>query len=342
MRYRTLGATGIQVAPYALGTMNFGSFANPDHDACARIVHRALDAGMNLIDTADVYSGGESERIVGAAIRGRRDEVVLATKFSNPMGDDPNRRGGSRRWIVQAVEASLRRLDTDRIDLYQYHYLDSATGMDETLAALTDLVTSGKVLAVGSSKFPAADIVEAQWSAERDGRVRLRSEQPTYSMLNRGIERDVLPVTQRHGMGAIVYSPLAQGMLTGRVRRGSGSSLTRSGPWYAHLEDDRRVDAVERIVPIAEDLGVPLAHLAIAFVLAHPGVTAALLGPRTLGQLDDLLAGAGLVLDEDVLDRIDAVVPPGTDVGRLQMSYTPPALADARLRRLPAGERAAA
>jgi aryl-alcohol dehydrogenase-like predicted oxidoreductase len=342
VRYRTLGHTGIQVSPYALGTMNFGAMSNADHDDSIRIIHRALDAGINLIDTADVYSAGESEQIVGKALRGRRDDVVLATKFSNPMGDAPNRRGGSRRWITTAIDDSLRRLQTDHIDLYQYHYFDPTTNVEETLSALSDLVHTGKIRAIGTSKLPAAEIVEAQWAAERRGLERFRCEQPTYSILNRSIERDVVPVTQRYGMGTVVYSPLAQGLLTGRVRRGQPSELTRQGPYYAHLHDDRRIDAVEQLVSLADEAGVSLTHLAMAFVIAHPGVTAALLGPRTIDQLDDLLAGADVALNDETLDRIDAIVPPGTDIGQLQMIYTPPAITDLTRRRRPVAERTAA
>jgi aryl-alcohol dehydrogenase-like predicted oxidoreductase len=339
VHYRPLGRTGIQVSPYALGAMNFGAMANADHDDAIRIIHRALDGGVNLIDTADVYSLGESEEIVGKALQGRRDDVVLATKFSNPMGDGPNRRGGSRRWIMKSVEDSLRRLQTDYIDLYQYHRPDVETDIEETLSALSDLVHSGKVRAIGTSKQPAADIVEAQWIAERRGFERIRCEQPNYSILNRGIERDVLPVTQRYGMGTIVWSPLAQGMLTGRVRKGKQSELTRSGAYFAHLQDERRLDIVEELLPLADEAGMSLTHLAVAFVIAHPGVTAALLGPRTIEQLDDLLAGAEVLLSDEILDRIDAIVPPGTDVGRLEMAYSPPAVTDARLRRRPTNER---
>jgi aryl-alcohol dehydrogenase-like predicted oxidoreductase len=342
VRYRTLGRTGIQTSPYALGAMNFGAMSNPDHDDAIRIIHKALDAGINLIDTADVYSLGESEEIVGKALKGRRDDVVLATKFANPMGDAPNRGGASRRWIVDEVERSLRRLQTDYIDLYQYHRPDVETDMEETLSALSDLVHSGKVRAIGTSKLPAADIVEAHWIAERRGFERFRSEQPNYSILNRGIERDILPVTQRYGMGTIVWSPLAQGLLTGRVRKGQQSKLTRSGTYYAHLSDERRIDVVEQLIPVADQAGMSLTHLAMAFVVAHPGVTAALLGPRTIEQLDDLLAGAEVVLGDDVLDRIDEIVPPGTDVGHLQMAYDPPAVTKPALRRRPIDERTAA
>jgi aryl-alcohol dehydrogenase-like predicted oxidoreductase len=342
MQYRTLGRTGIRISPYALGAMMFGAMGNPDHDDSIRIIHRALEAGINLIDTADVYSAGESEEIVGQAIKGRRDDVVLATKFSNPMGGSPNARGASRRWIMAEVENSLRRLQTDYIDLYQYHRPDAETDLEETLSALSDLVHSGKVRAIGTSKQPAIDIVEAQWIAERRGYERFRCEQPPYSILDRGIERDVLPAAERYGMGTIVWSPLAQGLLTGRVRKGQPSGLRRSGQYFSHLEDERRIDAVEQLIPLADEAGLPLTHLAIAFAIAHPGVTAALLGPRTMEQLDDLLAGAGVALSDDLLDRIDAIVAPGTDVGRLDMAYNPPAVVQPGLRRRPAGQRAAA
>jgi aryl-alcohol dehydrogenase-like predicted oxidoreductase len=342
MKYRPLGRTGIHVSPYGLGTMNFGAMANADHDEATSLVRTALDAGINLIDTADVYSRGESEQIIGKAIAGRREEVVLATKFSNPMGDSPNQRGGSRRWITTAVEGSLRRLGTDYIDLYQYHYPDDATDMEETLSALTDLVRSGKVRAIGTSKQPPTGIVEAHWISERMGFERFRCEQTHYSLLNRGIERELLPTTQRYGMGTIVWSPLAQGMLTGRVRRGQDSTLTRTGQYFGHLSDERRIDVVEQLIPVAEAAGVSLTHMAIAFVLVHPGVSAALLGPRTPDQLDDLLAGADLVLSDDLLDQVDAIVAPGTDVGQIQMGYRPSALTQPTRRRLPAGGRAAA
>ncbi|MFB7718442.1 aldo/keto reductase [Nocardia sp. NPDC056100] len=342
MHYRPLGRSGIHVSPYALGAMNFGAMGNTDHDAVTAIIHRALDAGINLIDTADVYSVGESEEIVGKAIKGRRDEVVLATKFSNPMSYAPNQRGGSRRWIITAVENSLRRLDTDYIDLYQYHYPDDSTDIEETLSALTDLVRSGKVRTIGTSKQPAHGIVEAQWASERKGLERFRCEQPHYSILNREIERDLLPTTQRYGMGTIAWSPLAQGLLTGRVRKGQPSTLNRSGHYFEHLADERRIDAVEQLIPIADQAGISLTHMAMAFVVAHPGVTSALLGPRTLEQLDDLLAGAEVTLTDETLDRIDAVVAPGTGVGKLQMGYVPSVLTTSGLRRRSPDDRAAA
>ena len=333
MRYRTLGRTGIKVSPYALGAMMFGAIGNPDHDDSIRIIGKALDAGINFIDTADAYSRGESEEIVGQALKGRRDQVVLATKVHLPMGDDPNQRGNSRRWILTAAENSLRRLQTDYIDLYQIHRPDPDTDIEETLSALSDLIHSGKVRAIGSSAMPASDIVEAQWVSERRGLQRFRTEQPVYSILNRGIEAEVLPAAQRYGMGTLVWSPLAGGLLTGRYRKGEQASTHRAGFGFRHLSDERRLDAVEQIIPLADKAGLPVTHLAMAFAIAHPGVTSAILGPRTMEQLDDLLAGVDVTLTDEILDRIDEIVPPGTDVGTLDMAYRPPAIQRGDLRR---------
>ncbi len=342
MQYRTLGRTGIKVSPYALGAMMFGTIGNPDHDDSIRIIHKALDAGINFIDTADAYSHGESEEIVGKALKGRRDDVVLATKLWMPMGDDPNQRGNSRRWIIAEVDNSLRRLQTDYIDLYQIHRPDPDTDIEETLSALSDLIHSGKVRVIGSSTMPASDIVEAQWIAERRGLERFRAEQPTYSILSRGIEAEVLPVAQRYGMGILVWSPLAQGMLTGRIRKGQQTDLRRAAI-LTSFSDERRLDAVEQIIPLAEKAGLPMTHLAMAFAIAHPGVTSALIGPRTMEQLDDLLAGVDVTLTDEILDRIDEIVPPGTDVGSPdQSAYRPPALQRPSLRRRAANERSAA
>ncbi|MGO8695681.1 MAG: aldo/keto reductase [Rectinemataceae bacterium] len=342
MKYRTLGKTGIKVSPYCLGAMMFGAMANPDHDDAIRIIHKALDAGINFIDTADRYSQGESEEIVGKALKGRRDDVVLATKVNNPMGDDPNQQGNSRRWLIREVEASLRRLQTDHIDLYLIHRPSPDTDIEETLSALTDLLRSGKVRAIGSSTFPASEIVEAQWVAQRCALARFRVEEPPYSLLSRGIEREVLPVCQRYGMGVMVWSPLAKGMLTGRYRKGQPlPDSLRARVMPKQMSDENRLDAVERLITVASESGMPLTHLAMAFAVAHPGVTSAILGPRTMEQLDDLLAGAEVVLSDDVLDAIDRIVPPGTDIGIDAANYVPPALSQPSLRRRPAGERAA-
>src|ERR1700727_609666 len=297
MRYRTLGRTGIKVSPYALGALALGTpIGNPHHDDSIRIIHKALDAGINFVDTSDAY--GESEVVVGKALKGRRDSVVLATKFSRPMGDDPNHQGASRRWIMTAVENSLRRLQTDHIDLYQVHRPDPGTDIEGTLSALSDLIHSGKVRTAGTSAMPASDIVEAQWVADRRGLERFRTDQPPYSILSRGIEREVLPVAQRYGMGVVVWGPLGQGMLTGRVRRGQPSDVRRA-QLLRHLTDERGIDAVERLIPLAEQAGLPLTHLALAFAIAHPGVTSAIIGPHTTEQLDDLLASADVTLTDD-------------------------------------------
>jgi aryl-alcohol dehydrogenase-like predicted oxidoreductase len=343
MQYRTLGKTGIKVSPYCLGAMMFGGLANADHDDCIRIIHKALDFGINFVDTADRYSTGESEEIVGKALKGRRDKIVLATKVHGPMGDDPNQQGNSRRWVTQAVEASLRRLQTDHIDLYQIHRPAPDTDIEETLSVLTDLMRAGKVRAIGSSTFPASEIVEAQWVAERRGLARFRTEQPPYSILNRSIESEVLPACQKYGMGAMVWSPLAKGMLTGRYRKGQPlPESLRVKVFREQMSDEHNLDAVERLIPIAEAAGLSLTHMAMAFAVAHPGVTSAILGPRTMQQLDDLLAGAEVVLGDDILDQIDAVVPPGTDAGPMGALYAPPAVTQAGLRRRPVAERAAA
>lgn len=340
MQYRSLGRTGIKVSPYALGALMFATqIGNRDPDDSVKIIHKALDAGINLVDTADAY--GDSEEVLGRALKGRRDNVVLTTKFSRPMGTDPNQQGTSRRWIMTAVDNSLQRLQTDHIDVYQIHRLDPETDIEETLSALTDLVRSGKVRAIGSSNTPAPDIVAAQWVSDRRGLERFRTEQPPYSILNRGIERDVLPVAQRYGMGVLTWGPLGQGMLTGRVRRGQDNDVIRA-KIFKVFSDDRRLDAVERLIPLAAEAGLSMPHLAMAFAISHPGVTSALLGARTMEQLDDLLAGVDVVLSDDVLDRIDEIVPPGTDVGTLDQAYVPPAIAQTELRRRPLTQRSAA
>jgi len=337
MRMRTLGRSGVQVSEYCLGAMMFGQWGEPDHDESVRIIHRALDAGINFIDTADVYSAGESEEIVGKALVGRRDEIIVATKFFAPMGKDPNSHGGSRRWIIQEVENSLRRLDTDYIDLYQIHRPDDHADIDETLGALSDLVHLGKIRYFGHSTFPAEYIVEAQWTSERRSRERFVCEQPPYSILVRGIERAVLPTCARYGIGVIPWSPLAGGLLTGRYRKGEptpeGSRLSRGfGSQHQSERQQRaheaRLDAVELLLLIAERAGVSLTHLAHAFVLEHPHVTSAIIGPRTMEQLDDALAGIDVRLDTDTLDAIDDVVPPGTDISGGD-PWQPPGLAKA-------------
>ena len=339
MEYRVLGRTGVKVSPLCLGAMMFGAWGNRDHDESVRIIHRALDAGINFVDTADVYSSGESEEIVARALRGRRDDVVLATKVHGRMGEGPNQRGNSRRWIVQGVEASLRRLGTDSIDLYQIHRPDPDTDVDETLGALTDLVRAGKIRYLGSSTFPAHEIVEAQWVAERRGRERFACEQPPYSLVVRGIERDVLPVCERYGLGVIPWSPLAGGWLSGRWRQGAATpDSTRAERLPQRFdptlpENAAKLEAVEQLALLAEEAGLSLIQLALAFVLQHPAVTAAILGPRTMEHLESQLGAAEVTLEPAVLDRIDEIVPPGTNVNAADAGWTPPALEQASLRR---------
>ncbi len=326
-----MGGTGVKVSHLCLGAMMFGAWGNTDHEESVRIIHTALDGGVNFVDTADVYSKGESEEIVGKALQGRRDQVVLATKFHGRMGDDPNAAGNSRRWIHQACDASLRRLGTDWIDLYQVHRPEPDVDVDETLGALTDLVHAGKVRYLGSSTFPPSAIVEAQWAAERRGRERFVCEQPPYSIFARGVEVDVLPTCLRHRMGVIAWSPLNTGWLTGKYRRGqeppAGSRGARN--WSGRFdtpEGQRKLDLVEELDKVASDAGISLTHLAQAWVVRHPAVTSAIIGPRTMEQLVDLLAGEDVALDDATLDRIDELVAPGTNVNPGDAGWTSPAL----------------
>ena len=338
MNHHPLGHTGVSVSRFCLGAMMFGAWGNPDHDESVRIIHAALDAGINFIDTADVYGAGESEEIVGKALKGRRDDVILATKFHNPMGDDPNQQGNSRRWIMRAVEDSLRRLNTDWIDLYQVHRPDPGTDVEETLGALTDLVRQGKVRYIGGSTFPASQIVEAQWAARERNLQRFVTEQPAYSILVRAVEADVLPTCLRHGMGVMSYSPLTGGWLSGRWRKDSGQQASsRAGRLPERFDlanpfNQRKLDAVEELARLAGDAGITLIQLAIAFVLNHPAITSALIGPRTMAQLESQLAAADIVLEDAVLDRIDEIVPPGVTINPADNSYANPALEPAALR----------
>ncbi|KJE77120.1 aldo/keto reductase [Ferrimicrobium acidiphilum] len=346
MEYRNLGHTGIYVSELCLGAMMFGAWGEPDHDVSAGIIHRALDAGINFVDTADVYSQGESEIIVGKALVGRRDDVVLATKFHGPMdvamgapGGDPNRRGNSRRWVVQEVENSLRRLQTDWIDLYQVHRPDADTDDEETLSALTDLQRQGKIRAFGSSTFPASRMVEDQWIAERRGLGRFVTEQPPYSLLDRGIEREVLPVAEKYHLGVLSWSPLAGGWLSGRIRRDQGAPQTRRAQMMPARFDlsapanQAKLDAVERFASLADEAGISLVHLALAFVLQHPGVTTPIIGPRTMEQLESQLGAVDVRLTTDLLDRIDEIVAPGQTIGDDGNAYVTEALSNPWLRR---------
>ena len=338
MERRPLGHTGVLVSPLCLGTMMFGAWGNTDHDESIRIIHRALDAGINFVDTADVYARGESEEIVGRALEGRRDRIVLATKVHGSMADDdPNRSGNSRRWIVEEVENSLRRLRTDWIDLYQIHRWDPWTDHDETLGALTDLQRAGKIRYFGSSTYPASQIVEAQWTAERRGLGCFVTEQPPYSLLVRGIETEVLPVCEHYGLGVIPWSPLAGGWLSGRDMREGSRRAERIPARYdlALPGNQLKLEAVDRVAALAEQAGLSLVHLALAFVLSHPAVTAPIIGPRTMEQLESQLGAADVTLTGEVLDAIDEIVPPGTTLNPVDAGWRPPWLEDASHRRRP-------
>jgi len=340
MEMRTLGSTGVRVSPLCLGAMMFGSWGNTDHEECVRIIHRALNAGINFIDTADVYSRGESEEIVGRALSGgRRDHVILATKVHGTMGDDPNEFGNSRRWIIKEVENSLRRLRTDWIDLYQIHRPEADTDIDETLGALTDLVRAGKVRYLGSSTFPASQIVEAQWVAEKRGRERFVCEQPPYSIVTRAIENDVLPTCQRFGIGVIPWSPLGGGWLTGRYRLGQdlpSSHRAQRVPGRYDMSlpgNQRKLEAADALAKLADEAGITLIEMALAFVIRHPAVTAAIIGPRTMEQLESQLTAADVKLSDDVLDRIDEIVPPGVNLNPDDAGWQNPALRPGARRR---------
>lgn len=319
---------GPMVSRFGFGTMSLLSSQGPS-DA-ARLLHQALDSGINLVDTADIYDNGAVEEALGAALIGRRDSVVLATKGGLPMHGDPQRSGGSRRWIVQAVEDSLRRLKTDYIDLYQLHRPDSATPIEETVAAFDALICSGKIRHAGSSVFPPELIVQARWAAETLGAAPFVCEQSPYSILTRGIERSVLPVCRQYGMGVLVWSPLNGGWLTGKYQRGVAApqgSRAASGNPFVRADDERKLDATEALSAVASGAGLSLMQMSLAWTLEHPGVTSVLLGPRTGEQLGELLSAEGIVLGDDVLDAIDSIVPPGDNVDPRNAGWVSPSLA---------------
>ncbi len=339
MKMRTLGRTGVKVSPLCLGAMMFGAWGEPDHNESIRIIDHALDSGINFIDTADMYSSGESEEIVGKALIGKRDTVVLATKFHGAMSFDPNEQGNSRRWIVKEVENSLRRLQTDYIDLYQVHRPSPETDIDDTLAALSDLIRAGKVRYIGTSTYPAHEIVEAQFIARERGRERFVCEQPPYSLLVRGIERDVLPVAEQYGMGVIPWSPLAGGWLSGKWRKDGSDNESRRAALLPDRYDlsipgnQRKLDAADALAILADKHGMSLIHLAIAFVINHPAVTSAILGPRTMEHLDSQLGAADIALTDEILDAIDEIVPPGVTLHEADRGYDPPAITEPARRR---------
>jgi aryl-alcohol dehydrogenase-like predicted oxidoreductase len=338
MQYRTLGHTGVQVSTLALGAMNFGGLGRTTQDEVNAIVLAALDAGVNVVDTADRYGQGESEVMVGKAIASRRDDVVLATKVSLPMGDDLNHSGSSRRWLVTELDNSLRRLGIDHVDLYQIHRWDPNTSDEETLSALTDLQRAGKIRYFGSSTFPAYRIVEAQWAARENHLNRYVTEQPGYSILQRGAETHVLPVTEQYGLGVLAWSPLASGWLSGAIRAGQEIATSRSAflpeRFDTAIPNNRaKLDAVEQLATVADEAGLTLIQLALGFVTGHPAVTSAIIGPRTVDHLHDQLAAADTVLPDDVLDAIDLIVAPGVDLAPHEKFDAPRALTDASQRR---------
>jgi aryl-alcohol dehydrogenase-like predicted oxidoreductase len=338
MQYRTLGRTGVQVSSLVLGAMNFGKLGRTTQDEATAIVDAALDAGINLIDTADIYSDGESEEMVGKAIAGRRDDIVLATKASLPMGDERNHKGSSRRWLVTELDNSLRRLGVDHVDLYQIHRWDPSTSDEETLSALTDLQRAGKIRYFGSSTFPAYRLVQAQWAAREYHLSRYVTEQPSYSILQRGIETHVLPVAEKYGLGVLVWGPLASGWLSGAVRKGQKITTNRSTFWPQLFDttipsNRARFDAVEQLAKVADEAGLTMIQLALGFVTTHPAVTSAIIGPRTLDHLHSQLAAADTLLSADVLDAIDAIVAPGIDLAADEKWDAAPALVDPSLRR---------
>lgn len=327
MQTAPLGTRGPRVSRFGLGTMSLLTSQSPAE--AANLVHQALDAGINLIDTADVYDNGAVEEALGLALRGRRDKVVLATKLGLPMNGDSQRSGGSRRWIVTAVEDSLRRLGTDYIDLYQLHRPDPKTPIEETVAAFDELVQAGKIRFAGSSVFPAELIVQAQWAAEKLGAAPFVSEQAPYSIFVRGIERAVLPVCRQYGIGTLVWSPLNGGWLTGKYQRGKpvpGDSRAASGNPFVRADDERKLERVEALSGLADAAGLSLSQMSLAWVLEHPAVTSVLLGPRTPEQLEQLLTADGVVLSPDLLDAIDEVVAPGENVDPRNAGWVPPSL----------------
>ena len=329
MEYRNLGKSGLKVSPLCLGAMMFGSWGNPDHEDSIRIIHRALDSGINFVDTANGYSEGESEVIVGKALKDRREGTVLATKVWAPVGPGPNQRGLSRKAIQEQLENSLRRLGTDVIDLYQIHRPDPTTPIEETLSTLSDLVRQGKARYLGLStnhyegsalwekRFAAWEIVETLWISERHGWERFVSLQPPYSILRRVMELEHFPMTQKFGIANIVWSPLEGGWLSGKYRRDAGNpkDSQRAEKWIGDMENpkfQRRLDIVEKLLPMAEAKGVPLARLANAWALRHPAVTSVIIGPRTMEQLEDSLAAVDVEITDEEARRIDELVPPGT------------------------------
>lgn len=318
MEYRSLGRTGVMVSPLCLGAMNFGGPTGADESI--RIINRALDGGINFIDTANVYNAGESERIVGRALKenGRRDQIVLATKVHGVVGEGPNERGDSRYHILRACEDSLRRLQTDRIDLYQLHRPPMTMPQDETLRAFDDLVHSGKVVYIGCSTHPAWMVMEALAVSEKYHLARYISEQPPYNLLDRRVENELVPLCQKYGLAVLPWSPLAGGVLTGRYPPGEqyadGSRATRAGPVFQERISNRGRDVAVKVAEMAKPRGMTAAQFALLWLKDQPGVTAPIIGPRTMEHLESFLPLMDSKLDDADRPLFDALVHPGNAV----------------------------
>ncbi|MFC0708643.1 aldo/keto reductase [Azorhizophilus paspali] len=340
MKYRTLGGTGLQVSELCVGTLMLGAWGKNTFEASEQIIRRALSAGINYFDTADSYSRGESEEFLGRALKNanKRDKVVIATKVNSPMAADPNSRGSSRRWIIRAVEDSLRRLGTDWIDIYQLHRPDPNTELCETIGTLQDLVQAGKIRYFGTSTFPVSSLIESQWFAEKTLRSRPVIEQPPYSILAREVEREVLPVCERYKIGVSVWSPLAGGWLSGKFNNGTDVSTDRSKYWGDRYDMSKAVNhvklkAVQDLSLVCRDFGVDLNVAAVAFTLKHPAVTSSIIGPRKMEHLESILHAPELVIPVELLDAIDRIVPPGITLSDDDRGFTPQSVVDEKLRR---------
>ncbi|WP_038343437.1 aldo/keto reductase [Acinetobacter sp. A47] len=340
MKYRYLGRTGLKVSELCLGTLMLGSWGKNNYESSELIIKKALNKGINYFDTADSYSNGESEKILGESLKKlkKRDNVIIATKVNTPMGADPNSRGSSRRWITKAVEDSLKRLQTDWIDIYQLHRPDPFTDIEETLSVLNDLVKQGKIRYFGTSTFPVSSLVEAQHITKDFNVISPSIEQPPYSILAREIENEVLPICSKYKIGVAVWSPLAGGWLSGKIKNAADVITDRTKYWgnrydMSQAKNQKKLEIVLRLNKICEEFNISLNHLAIAFTLNHPAVTSAIIGPRTLDHLDTLVDAVNLNLSVEILDMIDTVVEAGITVSEDDKGYISPAILNPSLRR---------